>query len=298
MPGTVGVIGLGNMGQGMARNLLRAGFPVVGFDVRPEPLTALTEAGGQGATSLADLGGRSDVVIVMVLSFAQMESVLFGPDGVATTLKPGAVVIGSSTIAPAHARAIGERVAAGGFVYLDAPVSGGQVGADAGTLTIMVGGDEAAFEAQRPIFEAMAANLYYCGPVGTGQTAKMCNQLLAGVNLAASAECIALAAAAGLDRRLLYEIVTHSAGDNWMFRVRGAKMFDGTYQTGSQLDLFIKDLGIVLETADQVHLPALIATAARQWFTMAAAAGYSGQDDAYIIRLMEQFTGVPAHSGE
>ena len=141
------------------------------------------------------------------------------------------------------------------------------------------------------MLEALAANLYHCGEVGTGQTAKMCHQLMAGVTFMASAECLALGAAAGMNTRQLYEIVTHGAGDCWMMRNRGVKMLED-YATGSRLDTFSKDLGIVLEAADQYHLPLFIAAAARQWITLGIATGYGPQDDAHVIKLLESFTGA------
>jgi 3-hydroxyisobutyrate dehydrogenase len=155
----------------------------------------------------------------------------------------------------------------------------------------MVGAEPADFERLRPLLETMATSLYYCGPVGTGQTAKMCNQLMAGVTFMASAECLALGAAAGMNTKLLFDVINSGAGDCWMMRNRGVRMLD-TYETGSRLDTFAKDLGIVLETADQYHLPLFIATAARQWITLGIATGYGALDDAHVIKLLESFTGA------
>lgn len=291
MPGRVGVIGLGNMGGGMARCMMRAGHQVVGFDVRPEVVAALAAEGATGAGSLVDLGGQVETVLVMVLNQAQIEAALFGPAGATTSLPAGATVIVSSTIAPDQTRQIGARLAELGYRYLDAPVSGGAVRAADGGLTMMVGGERPLFEASEPLLRTMARNLFYCGEIGTGQTAKMCHQLMAGVTFMASAECLALGAAAGMNTRLLYEIVSAGAGDCWMMRNRGVHMLD-EYQTGSRLDTFAKDLGIVLDAADQYHLPLLLATAARQWITMGIASGYGPLDDAHVIKMLESFTGA------
>lgn len=293
----VGVVGLGNMGYGMALNMLKAGYPVVGYDIRPEPGQALAAAGGRAASSPAEVGAVARTVLVMVLSYAQLEEAVLGVGGLAASLGPGGTVIGAATIAPDQARRLGAALGERGLHYLDAPVSGGKVGARAGTLTMMVGAAEDDYAAQRPLLEAMAANIYYCGPVGAGQTAKMCNQVMAGITLVATAECLALGAAAGIDRRLLYDVITHGAGDCWMFRNRGARLIDGDDEVTSRLDIWLKDLGIVLDTADQHHLPLLLATAARQWMAMAAAEGLGAEDDTMVVRLMERFSGAPVRAG-
>jgi L-threonate 2-dehydrogenase len=296
---TVGVIGLGNMGKGMARVLLGKGYPLVVNDVRPEPIAELAAEGARPAATVADLGAAVDVALVIVLNYPQVEGVIFGPGGLASSMRPGGSIVVTSTIAPKQAQALAERLAAHGLTYVDAPMSGGAIRAADGTLVMMVGADPAVFEAHRPLLASLASNLYYCGAIGMGQTAKMCNQLMAGVTFMASAECLALGAAAGIDTRLLFEIVTSGAGDCWMMRNRGVRMLD-TYETGSRLDTFAKDLGIVLEAADQAHLPLLIATAARQWITLGIASGYGALDDAHVIKLLESYTGasVKAAAGE
>lgn len=291
MQQTIGFIGLGNMGRGMARRLLGAGYPLVVYDVAAGPVAEIAAEGATAAASPADLGGQVDTAVVMVLNYAQVESVVLGPAGLAGTMRPGGTIIVSSTIAPHQATSLRDAVAARGLTYVDAPVSGGFVRAAEGTLTMMVGAEPDDFAAHRPLLERLSTNLFHCGAVGMGQTAKMCNQLMAGVTFMASAECLALGAAAGIDTRLLFEIVTSGAGDCWMLRNRGVRMLD-TYETGSRLDTFAKDLGIVLETADQHHLPLLIAAAARQWITLGIATGYGPQDDANVIKLLESFTGA------
>lgn len=292
MAGTVGVVGLGNMGAGMAANLLKAGFPVVVYDVRPEAAESLVAAGARRAAGLRELAAACDTALVMVLNFAQVREVVLGPDGLAAALAPGATLIVSSTIAPDDARSLAAPLAERGLKCLDAPVTGGKSGAEAGTLSIMVGGDREVFDAHQAMLAAMAANVYYCGPLGAGETAKMCNQLMAGVTLMATAECLTLAAAAGMDRRLLYEIITHGAGDCWMFRHRGARLVAGDDEVTSRLDIWPKDLGIVLDTADSLHLPLLLAAAARQWAVMGVAAGHGAADDTAVAREMERLAGV------
>jgi 3-hydroxyisobutyrate dehydrogenase len=280
------------MGSGITRSLRRAGFPVAVYDVRPEAAAALAAIGATPVASLAELAHQVDTVIVIVLNYNQAEAVLFAADGLADHLAGGQTIVVSSTIAPVQTRQLAARAAERGLAYLDAPVSGGPVRAAEGTLTMMVGAPTELFAAKRTLLSSLAnPNLFHCGEVGTGQTAKMCNQLMAGVTFMASAECLALGAAAGMNTRLLFDIITSGAGDCWMMRNRGVHMLD-TYQTGSRLDTFAKDLGIVLEAADQYHLPLLLATAARQWITLGIANGYGALDDAHIIRLLESFSGA------
>ncbi len=292
MKQTVGFVGLGNMGKGMASNVLKAGFPLVAYDLRPEPVAEIAALGGHRAESLQDLGSRCDAIVVMVLNFPQMQEVILRPQGVASTMKQGATVIGCSTISPAQAEILGVALSEHHLNYVDAPVSGGKFRAADGTLTIMAGADPEVFAAHQPVLAAMSTNLYHCGPVGTGQVAKMCNQLMAGVGVVATAECMALGAAAGMDVRLLYEIVSHGTGDSWMFRNRADRMMAGDFETKGRLDIFQKDLGIVLETADQHKLPLLLSAAARQWVMMGVAEGYAGEDDSAVVKVMEKFSGV------
>ena len=176
----VGFVGLGNMGKGMATNLLNAGFPLVAYDLRTDVVAELVRMGGKAAESLSDLGRSAETAVVMVLNFPQMQEVILGPSGVAAAMKPGSTVIGCSTISPFQAQSLGEALGEFGINYVDAPVSGGKFRAADGTLTIMAGADQGVFDRQRPVLEAMSSNLYYCGAIGTGQTAKMCNQLMAG----------------------------------------------------------------------------------------------------------------------
>lgn len=288
----VGIVGLGNIGHGMAGNLINAGFPLSVYDVRPEVTDGLVARGARRAASLTELAAAADVVIVVVLNYAQVRDVVLGADGVAGAMRPGGTVIVSSTIAPAQARAIEEGLLGTGLAFVDAPVTGGRAGAEAGTLSVLVGADRAVFDACRTVLEAISGHLYYCGLPGAGQTAKMCNQLMAGAGLVATAECLTLAAAAGMDRRLLYEIITHGAGDCWMFRDRGTRMLDGAEDVASRLDIWMKDLGIVLDAAEELGVPLLLAQAARQWAAFNVAAGHGAKDDTAMVKLMESLAGV------
>lgn len=288
----VGIVGLGNIGHGMGGKLIDAGFSLTVYDVRHEAADRLVARGARRAASLTELARAVDVAIVVVLNYAQVWDVVLGPEGIAAAMRPGGTVIVSSTIAPAQARAIGEGLAGFRLGFVDAPVTGGRAGAEAGTLSVLVGADRDLFDACRPVLEAISGHLYYCGLPGAGQTAKMCNQLMAGAGLVATAECLTLGAAAGMDRRLLFEIITHGAGDCWMFRDRGTRMLDGAEDVSSRLDIWMKDLGIVLDAAEELHVPLLLAQAARQWAALNVAAGHGAKDDTAMVKLMESLSGV------
>ena len=197
MKQTVGFVGLGNMGKGMAGNILKAGFPLVAYDIRPEVLAELEAQGARAAKSLAEVGAEAETAVVMVLNYPQLQEVILGPAGLASAMKRGSAVIVGSTISPFQAKSLAAALAEKGIDYVDAPVSGGKFRAADGTLTIMAGAEPRVFEAQQPVLQAMSANLYNTGPIGTGQVAKMCNQLMCGTALVATAECMTLAAKPG-----------------------------------------------------------------------------------------------------
>jgi L-threonate 2-dehydrogenase len=287
----VGVIGLGSMGLGVARSLLRAGLEVHGFDVRPEPLRALADAGGAPTVSPAELGARVDAVIVLVVNAAQVEQVLFGPRGAAPALQRGAVVLTSATVSPEYAAALGERLAQAGLLHLDAPVSGGAARAASGQLTVMASGAPEAFDRARPVLDAMAAQVHRLGDrSGQGSQVKAVNQLLAGVHIAAAAEAMALCIREGADPAVVYQVVCGSAGASWMFRDRVPHILAGDYTPRSAVDIFVKDLGIVLDTGRRLGMPLPLTSTAHQMFLLAAAAGHGGEDDAAVVKI---FPGVP-----
>jgi 3-hydroxyisobutyrate dehydrogenase len=286
----VGVVGLGSMGLGMARSLARAGHEVHGFDVRPDPLAALRDAGGLPAATPAELGGRVEALVVVVVNAAQTDEVLFGPAGAAATLPRGAVVITSATVAPGYAAALGDRLAAAGLLHLDAPISGGAAKAATGELSVMASGAPAAFERAGPVLAAVAAKVHRLGDrPGQGSQVKLVNQLLAGVHIAAAAEAMALCLRAGADPRTVYDVICGSAGASWMFQNRVPHILSGDYTPLSAVSIFVKDLGIVLDTARGLTLPLPLAATAHQMFLQAAAAGHAGEDDSAVVKI---FPGV------
>lgn len=289
----VGVIGLGAMGMAMARRLLGAGFDVAGHDVRPEAVAAFAAAGGRPAAAPAEAALEAGLLVVMVVDAAQAEAALFGPDGAAATLRAGAVAALCSTVPASFARSLGERLAAAGLLLLDAPVSGGVVGAESGTLTVMASGDPRAFAKAEAALAAVAARVYRLGDApGLGSTVKAVNQLLAGVHIAAAAEAMAFGVRAGADPRALFEVIANSAGGSWIFKDRVPHMLDADYAPRSAVDIFVKDLGLVLDAGRELRFPLPQAAAAHQLFLMAAAAGLGREDDAAVVRIFERLAGV------
>jgi 3-hydroxyisobutyrate dehydrogenase len=289
----VAVIGLGSMGFGMAQSLRRAGFEVVGCDVSAGPLQRFREEGGLVARTPALAAEGCAAVVSVVVNAAQTEAVLFGRDGVGETLDQGAVFVSSATMDPQIARRLGAELEATGRRYLDAPISGGAVRAAEGQLTVMASGTAEAFASARPVLEAMAARIYELGDeAGQGSAFKMINQLLAGVHIAAACEAMALAAKQGLDLRRIYEVITASAGNSWMFENRVPHILDGDYAPRSAIDIFVKDLGIVQDMARAERFPAPLAAAALQMYLAASGAGMGQDDDASLARVYAQLSGA------
>jgi 3-hydroxyisobutyrate dehydrogenase len=293
------VIGLGSMGAGMAGALLRAGFEVSACDVNADAVARFAATGGRAAANPAAAAEGADVVVCVVVNAAQTEAVLFGPGGAAETMRAGAVFVSSATMDPAVARRLAARLEETGRHYLDAPMSGGAVRAAEGELTFLASGTKAAFDAARPALEAMAGKLYELGDAaGQGAAFKMINQLLAGVHIAAASEAMSFAAKQGLDLRKVYEVITASAGNSWMFENRMPHVLDGDYSPKSAVDIFVKDLGIVQDMARAEKYPVPVAAAALQMFLMASGSGMGRDDDASVARLYAQVAGVTLPSSK
>jgi 3-hydroxyisobutyrate dehydrogenase len=292
-PRKIAVIGLGSMGLGMAKSLIRAGHAVTGCDVSQEARSRLTAHGGTGAATPAEAAANADVLVVVVVNAAQTETVLFGKDGAIEALKPGAAVISSATMAPADAKDFAARAEAKGILYLDAPISGGSVKAEAGKLTIMASGSAKAFAAARPALDAMAETVYELGDaVGIGSSFKVVNQLLAGVHIAAACEAITFAKSLNLDISRVFEVITKSAGNSWMFENRIPHVLAGDYSPHSAVSIFTKDLGIVSDIGRGRKFPLPITSAALQLFIMTEAAGMGRDDDASVARLLAGIAGL------
>ena len=283
-PRRIGFVGLGAMGLPMAKSLVAGGFAVQGYDIRPEARSALSAAGGVAADSPAGAFDGADAAVLMVVDVIQAESVLFDADALAA-LAPGAVVILMATAPPQRVAAIAERVRAAGYGFVDAPVSGGVVGAAAGTLTIMAAGEGDAIARVRPLLDALGDKLVTVGRrPGQGATAKAVNQLLCGAHLAVAAEALSLAETLGLDMDQMLDIVSGSAASSWMLKDRGPRMIEIEPAVTSAVDIFVKDLGIVLETGRDAKAALPMAALAHQLFLSVSGRGFGALDDSQVIR--------------
>jgi len=285
-------VGLGAMGFGMAAQLLNKGFQVAAVDSRSEVKGRWTAAGGAWGESPAAAAIDADAIIVMVVNSEQVNSVLFGEKGALKNLRQGSVVIVTSTVSPSYSKDLGKQLSEAGYLYLDAPVSGGVVGAESGSLSIMASGSEAAFETGEPLLKAMAAKIYRIGTEpGLGSIVKTVNQLLAGAHIILAAEAMAFGARAGVDPDVLYEVISHSAGSSWMFNDRVPHMLAGDFTPRSAVNIFVKDLGIVLDIARELKFPLPMAALAHQVFLAAAAAGLGTEDDSAVVKVFQNLSG-------
>lgn len=291
MANNVGVIGLGAMGRGMAGSLRRAGYAVHVCDVRAEAAQAFAAEGGTACAHPAALAEQCDIVVSVVVNAAQTEAVLFGDQGAAAALRPGSLFVMCSTVDPNWSIELEQRLAERGLLYLDAPISGGAAKAASGEMTMMTAGSPEAYARAGGVLDAMAAKVYRLGDrAGNGSKIKIINQLLAGVHIAAAAEAMALGLREGVDAAALYEVITHSAGNSWMFENRMPHVLAADYTPLSAVDIFVKDLGLVLDTARASKFPLPLSATAHQMFMQASAAGHGREDDAAVIKIFPGIT--------
>lgn len=291
------VIGLGSMGMGAAQSCIRAGLNTWGVDLNPAALETLRQAGARDAQpSAARFADQLDAVLLLVVNAQQVNAILFGDDGLAAKLRPGTAVMVSSTLSAQDAQQIEQRLAKQQLLMLDAPVSGGAAKAASGEMTVMASGSEAVFTQLQPVLDAVAAKVYRVGSeIGLGSTVKIIHQLLAGVHIAVGAEAMALAARAGIPLETMYEVVTNAAGNSWMFENRMRHVVDGDYSPKSAVDIFVKDLNLVADTAKSLHFPLPLASTALNMFTEASNAGYGREDDSAVIKI---FSGITLPQGK
>lgn len=292
MPGkyNVCVVGLGSMGMGVARSCIAAGLQTAGVDLDFEKCKDLVEAGAVEAGAVCKDAENLDALVLLVVNAKQCKTVLFGENGFANRMKPGAVVMVSSTISAADAKEIASGLEQKGLLVLDAPVSGGAAKANTGDITVMAAGKKEAFDRLKPVLDAVAGKVYNIGEeIGLGATVKIIHQLLAGVHIAAGAEAMALAARANIPLDVMYDVVTHAAGNSWMFENRMKHVVDGDYTAKSAVDIFVKDLRLVSETGLALNFPLPLASTAYTMFANASNAGFGKLDDSAVIKT---FSGV------
>ncbi|KAB7893386.1 NAD(P)-dependent oxidoreductase [Rouxiella badensis] len=289
---SVCVVGLGSMGMGAAQSCIKAGLTTYGVDLNPQALQTLRDSGAKAAeTNATDFAAELDAVVVLVVNAKQVKQILFGDNGLASKLKAGTPVMVSSTISSQDAQDIEQQLAAYQLIMLDAPVSGGAAKAAVGEMTVMASGSDRAFDLLEPVLNAVASKVYRIGAeIGLGSTVKIIHQLLAGVHIAAGAEAMALAARAGIPLDTMYDVVTHAAGNSWMFENRMRHVVDGDYSPKSAVDIFVKDLGLVADTAKSLHFPLPLASTALNMFTSASNAGFGREDDSAVIKIFSGIT--------
>ncbi|MER2472382.1 L-threonate dehydrogenase [Photorhabdus laumondii] len=289
----IGIIGLGAMGMGIARALIRAGIPTYGFDLNQKACDQLLQAGAKAATNnAANWASELDAILLVVVNGAQIESILFeGETPLVNQLKAGTIIVLHSTVAAEQAKDFAHRLSQHNLNMLDAPISGGALKAEQGQLTVMASGEPALFEQLKPVFDATTERLYHVGnEIGQGSTVKTIHQLLAGIHIAAAAESMALAAKAGISLELMYDIVTHAAGNSWMFENRVPHILAGDYTAKSSVDIFVKDLRLVLETGRNLKLPLPLSATAHQMFLTASNEGFGQWDDSAVIKTFKGIT--------
>lgn len=292
----VGVIGLGAMGLGIAKTLRNHGYTVHACDARPGAAADFAKEGGVACATPAEVAAGVDVVVSVVVNAVQTEAVLFGEGGAAAAMRPGSTFVMCSTVDPNWSTALEARLAQQGILYVDGPISGGAAKAASGQMTMMTSATPEAYAAAGHVLDAMAGKVYRLGDkAGAGSKVKIINQLLAGVHIAAAAEAMALGLREGVAADALYEVITHSAGNSWMFENRMAHVLAGDYTPLSAVDIFVKDLGLVLDTARATKFPLPLAATAHQMFMQASTAGYAREDDSAVIKI---FPGITLPEGQ
>lgn len=286
MKPSVGLIGLGAMGAGIASTLRNRGHVLHVCDARPGLAQAFAAGGGRACATPAEVAGACTVLVSVVVNAAQTESVLFGEGGAAAAMQAGSVFVMCSTVDPNWSMALEAKLAETGILYIDAPISGGAAKAASGRMTVMSAARPEAYAAAGTVLDDMAGKVYRLGDrAGAGSKVKVINQLLAGVHIAAAAEAMALGLREGVDAAALYEVITHSAGNSWMFENRMPHVLAADYAPLSAVDIFVKDLGLVLDMARASKFPLPLSSTAHQMFMQAASAGFAKEDDSAVIKI-------------
>jgi len=287
----IGFIGLGVMGKPMATNLLKAGYPLTVWNRTRSKMEDLVKMGASPGESPKDVAEKSDIVITMVTNSAAVEAVILGPSGVIEGVRPGMIVIDMSTISPSVTRRIAEKLKEKGVEMLDAPVSGGDIGAKQGTLSIMVGGSEEVFKECLPIFEVLGKRITYMGTNGMGQMTKLCNQVICALNIQAVCEGLILGAKAGLDLEKLLSVVTAGAAGSWMLSNLGPKIIKRDFEPGFKMVHQLKDLRLALAQANELNVPLPGTALVNQMFKAVEAAGLGEKGTQAAIVAVEKLSG-------
>lgn len=288
----IGFIGLGAMGRHVAANLLKAGYALKVYDLNAAAVNELVEKGAEAAGCAREVAQGSEIVMTMLPNSPHVEAAMTGPDGILAGLQAGGVIIDLTTLAPGEAKRLCKLAAESGVTMLDAPVSGGVAGAEAGTLTLFVGGEEATFQKMMPVFEAIGKTIRLLGDSGAGQTVKMVNQIMVGLEITALAEAWTLGVKAGADPEVLCDVLGTGAAACKQMEIIRRSILQGNYEPGFAVNLQYKDLGIAMETSRELQVPMLLTSTAVQYFEMARARGYGGKDHSAVAKVLEDITGV------
>jgi len=295
----IGFIGVGAMGRPMAKNLLKAGYPLTVYDLNPEPIKELVACGAKAASSSAQAARDVEVIITMLPACDEVKAAVLGAGGVLEGTNEGTLLIDMSSIAPHTSKLVASEAAKAGVKFLDAPVSGGVTAAEKGTLTIIVGGDRALLDEHMDLMQAMGKNIYHVGDVGMGETVKMINQVLAGINMLAIAEAFVLGTKLGADPETIYKVIRVSAGNSFLIDARVPDyLLKGDFsRPGFALDLMLKDLGLAIESAKINKIPLFLTGQAYQYFSMASSWGLGKKDMSSVTELLEEIVGVEVRTG-
>lgn len=296
MKPTIGFIGLGIMGRHMASHLLNAGYQLVAYDIVAAALDEVVAKGAQRGASCRDVAARTDLVISMVPDSPDVEKVALGEGGIGEAARQGLIYVDMSTIAPGVAKKVAEELGKKRVRCLDAPVSGGELGAKNATLSIMVGGPEDLFNAVKPVFEVMGKTITLCGGNGAGQTVKACNQIQVALNFVGMAEAFVLGAKAGVDPAIILQVLSGGYAQTRVMDVRGPKLIKGDFEPGFKSKFHFKDLNIILETAKELNVPLPCTAVAHQLFNALVASGRGDLDHSAVINIIEDLAKVQART--
>ncbi|MEQ1888017.1 MAG: NAD(P)-dependent oxidoreductase [Alphaproteobacteria bacterium] len=287
----VGFIGIGNMGGPMCRNIIKGGHDVIVFDLNAAAVKTCTDLGARAGTSPKDVASQVDVVMTSLPMPKDVEAVALGPDGIIEGAKQGTIYVDLSTNSPTMIRKIAAVLAPRGVTMIDAPVSGGAIGAEKKTIAIMVGGDKAAYDRCMPVFESFGQNISHLGVLGSGAIAKIVNNMLAFSNMASAAEGLMLGAAAGIDPDALNEVIRNSSGNSMAYRGVAYKTLNGDWSPSFTVDLAYKDLHLALELADELGVPLALGAQTHNLMRMARGMGFGGDDASALMRVYETTLG-------
>ncbi len=294
----IGFVGLGIMGRPMAGHLLAAGYPLVVHDINRDAVASVVAQGARAAASAAEVAADSDLVITMLPDSPDVEAVVLGPGGLGQSMRSGAFWVDMSTIAPSTAIRLAGELGPRGVRCLDAPVSGGDVGARNATLSIMVGGDEADFQAVVPVFQVLGKNVVWCGPTGAGQIVKACNQVLVAVTIAGVSEALVLGAKAGVDPLKVAKVLGAGLARCGILENRGERMVHGDFAPGFRIRLHHKDLNIIRQTGEDYQVPLPVTSAVRELFAAAMDQGRGELDHTGLLTVVEDLAGTQARTAQ